>query len=79
MTSRLQGFQISPAELQGHILKHAYVSEVAVVGKPDKWSGEVPVAFITLTGAGQKAAKKDPEDVKSAIKDHVKATKVWFF
>lgn len=76
LTLYRQGFQISPAELQGHILKHPYVSEVAVIGKPDQWSGEVPVAFITLTGPGLQVAEKDPEQVKTAIKDHVKASKV---
>lgn len=71
-----QGFQISPAELEGHILKHPYVSEVGVIGKPDEWSGEVPVAFVTLTEAGLDAAERDQEKVKNAIKDHVKASKV---
>lgn len=71
----IQGFQISPAELEGHLLKHPFVQDVGVIGKPDDRAGELPVAFVTLTPPGLRAMR-DPELVKRSIKAHVKASKV---
>lgn len=43
---KVRGFQVAPAELEGHLLDNPYVSDVCVVGVPDEFSGEVPLAFV---------------------------------
>ncbi|KAJ6512071.1 amp dependent CoA ligase [Mycena vitilis] len=70
---KVRAFQVSPAELEGLILKHPDVSDACVVGIPDERSGEVPRAFVVLTEA---AAKKDPGSIKAAIQKSVADNKV---
>ena len=41
--------QVSPTELEAHILLHPDVGEVAVIGIEDARSGEVPMAFVVPT------------------------------
>ena len=43
---KVRGFQVPPAELEGHLLDHADVGDVCVVGVPDEFSGELPLAFV---------------------------------
>ncbi len=42
------GFNAYPAEIEGMILEHSAVSQVAVVGVPDARMGEVGCAFVIL-------------------------------
>jgi 4-coumarate--CoA ligase len=46
---KVRGFQVAPAELEGHLLDHPYVTDVCVVGVPDEFSGEVPMAFVVAS------------------------------
>ncbi|QRW12245.1 AMP binding enzyme [Ceratobasidium sp. AG-Ba] len=43
---KVRGFQVAPAELEGHLLDHPFVDDVGVIGLPDDYSGEVPLAFF---------------------------------
>jgi len=45
---KFKGFQVAPAELEGVLLDHDSVVDVAVIGKPDPEAGEVPKAFVVL-------------------------------
>ncbi|KAF8333616.1 uncharacterized protein EI90DRAFT_3280444 [Cantharellus anzutake] len=72
---KTKGFQISPAELEGHLFKHPFVKDVGVVGKPDECAGELPVAFVVLSDAGQEAYRWGSGGVKDAIKTHVREHK----
>ncbi|KAL1747511.1 hypothetical protein HDZ31DRAFT_31646 [Schizophyllum fasciatum] len=45
---KVRGFQVAPAELEGHLLQHPAVADACVVGVPDEYSGEVPLAFVVL-------------------------------
>lgn len=45
---KFKGFQVAPAELEGVLLDHYSVADVAVIGKPDPEAGEVPKAFVVL-------------------------------
>ena len=47
---KVKGFQVAPAELEALLLTHPNVGDVAVVGRPDDRSGEVPVAHIVPWG-----------------------------
>ncbi|KAH9178629.1 amp dependent CoA ligase [Lactarius sanguifluus] len=76
---KVRGFQVAPAELEGHLLTHPDVADSCVVGVPDDFSGEVPLAFVVLSvdaakkasGSGAAAAK-----IKASIAKHVADHKV---
>lgn len=42
----MRGFQVAPAELEGHLLLHPDVVDACVVGIADEYSGEVPLAYV---------------------------------
>jgi 4-coumarate--CoA ligase len=56
---KVRGFQVAPAELEGHLLDHPSIDDVGVIGLPDDFSGEVPLAFVVLTDKGRKSGKGD--------------------
>lgn len=39
-------FQVAPAELEAILLSHPKVADAGVVGLPDEFAGELPVAFV---------------------------------
>jgi 4-coumarate--CoA ligase len=45
---KVRGFQVAPAELEGHLLSHPDVADVCVVPVPDEFNGELPLAYIVL-------------------------------
>jgi acyl-CoA synthetase (AMP-forming)/AMP-acid ligase II len=45
---KYNGFQVPPAELEGLLITHPAIVDVAVIGVPDEAAGELPKAFITL-------------------------------
>ncbi|GAA6026983.1 hypothetical protein JCM8097_006015 [Rhodosporidiobolus ruineniae] len=76
------GFQVAPAELEGHLLAHEDVQDVAVIGIPDEKRGEAPMAFIVLSPstAARLSRSRDPSSAKSALvallKKHVTDHKI---
>jgi long-chain acyl-CoA synthetase len=40
------GANVAPAEVEAALLHHAAVQSVAVVGVPDEFYGEVPIAYV---------------------------------
>ncbi|KAF8208726.1 phenylacetyl-CoA ligase [Mycena galopus ATCC 62051] len=76
---KVRGFQVAPAELEGTLLDHPDVSDACVVGIPDEYSGEVPLAFVVLTVDAATRVKTDPKllkDIRASILKHVADTKV---
>lgn len=57
----MRGFQVAPAELEGHLLDHPDVADVCVVGIADDYSGEVPLAFVVLEEKAARQAKSSSE------------------
>jgi acyl-CoA synthetase (AMP-forming)/AMP-acid ligase II len=47
---KYKGYQVAPAELEALLVQHPAVAEAAVVGRPDEEAGEVPKAFVALSG-----------------------------
>jgi acyl-CoA synthetase (AMP-forming)/AMP-acid ligase II len=45
---KYNGFQVPPAELEGLLITHPAIVDVAVIGVPDEAAGELPKAFITV-------------------------------
>ncbi|KAI0325523.1 amp dependent CoA ligase [Cubamyces sp. BRFM 1775] len=71
---KVRGFQVPPAELEGHLLDHPDVGDVCVVGIPDEYSGELPFAFVVPSAAAQARIDANPaaaEEVRKAIMKHV--------
>ncbi|KAG8923732.1 hypothetical protein FRC01_012417 [Tulasnella sp. 417] len=76
---KCRGFQVAPAELEGHLLDHPDVNDVCVVGVQDDYSGEVPLAFVVLTATAASRsgkASKEAEAIKASIRKHVSEVKV---
>ncbi|KAK0534389.1 hypothetical protein OC842_002652 [Tilletia horrida] len=46
---KVKGYQVAPAELEGLLLDSKDVFDVGVVGLPDEESGELPLAFVSLS------------------------------
>jgi fatty-acyl-CoA synthase len=53
------GENISSVEVEGVLLRHPAVQEVAIVGLPDEKWGETPHAFVVLSGG----ANADPAEL----------------
>ncbi|QRW10785.1 AMP binding enzyme [Ceratobasidium sp. AG-Ba] len=56
---KVRGFQVAPAEIEGHLLDHPFVDGVGVIGLPDEYSGEVPLAFVVLSPDAKKRGLSD--------------------
>lgn len=72
------GENISSVEVEGVLLRHQAIQEVAVVGMPDEQWGESPHAFVVLK-AGQSATA---EELTTFVRDrmaHFKVPKVFVF
>lgn len=68
---KVRGFQVAPAELEGFLLDHPLVGDVGVVGFPDEYSGEVPLAFIALSESAKKSGKSEHVLRKELVKVRV--------
>ena len=72
------GENISSVEVEGVLLQHASVQEVAVVGMPhEKW-GEAPNAFVVLRAG----AKATAEELRSFVRErlaHFKCPQAFHF
>jgi acyl-CoA synthetase (AMP-forming)/AMP-acid ligase II len=47
---KYKGYQVAPAELEALLVEHPAVLEAAVIGRADEEAGEVPAAFVALSG-----------------------------
>jgi long-chain acyl-CoA synthetase len=68
----VSGFNVFPREVEELLYQHAAVKEAAVVGRPDDYRGELPVAFVLLREAG--AASQ--EQLLEYCRQHLAAYKV---
>jgi acetyl-CoA synthetase len=60
------GHRLGTAEVESALVSHPYVSEAAVVGRPDDLKGTAMVAFVTLKKTVQPAA-----ELKNVLAQHV--------
>lgn len=61
---KYKGYQVSPSEIETVLLSHPAVKDVAVIGKPDQLSGEVPIAFVVKQPNAKVTAQNITEFVK---------------
>jgi acyl-CoA synthetase (AMP-forming)/AMP-acid ligase II len=47
---KYKGYQVAPAELEALLISHPEVADAAVIGVPDEECGELPKAFVVVTG-----------------------------
>jgi acyl-CoA synthetase (AMP-forming)/AMP-acid ligase II len=66
------GFNAYPAEIEGLMLEHPDLAQVAIVGVPDARMGEVGMAFVVPT-VGHEV---DPDDVLAWAREHMANYKV---
>ncbi|KII90730.1 hypothetical protein PLICRDRAFT_697218 [Plicaturopsis crispa FD-325 SS-3] len=78
---KVRGFQVAPAELEGFLLGHPDVADACIVGVPDDYSGEVPLAFVVLNAQAAARARKSPAEakaIKRALAKYVEDNKVTY-
>ncbi|ESK98099.1 phenylacetyl- ligase [Moniliophthora roreri MCA 2997] len=75
---KVKGFQVAPAELEGHLLLHPAVSDACVVGIPDEYKGEVPLAYVVISDKLTSEMKSSPDKLKTEIMKHVSVNKVQY-
>jgi long-chain acyl-CoA synthetase len=65
------GLKVVPAEVENALLEHPHVSEAAVAGRSDERLGEVPVAWVRLSGA-----PPSTDELLEHLRDRVAAYKL---
>ncbi|GAC1347463.1 MAG: long-chain fatty acid--CoA ligase [Myxococcales bacterium] len=50
---KVSGFSVFPAEVEALMYRHPAIAEVAMVGVPDPYRGEDPIAFVVLKPAAK--------------------------
>ncbi|KAJ8083729.1 hypothetical protein PM082_002495 [Marasmius tenuissimus] len=71
---KVKGFQVAPAELEGHLLTHSAVSDACVVGIPHEYKGEVPLAYVVVNeklASNVKSSFEETKKLKTEIMKHV--------
>jgi len=61
---QVRGFQVSGDELEVLIRNHPDVDEVCVLGVPDPYSGEVPVALVVLGDDAKERVERDNKEAQ---------------
>lgn len=69
---KVRGFQVAPAELEGHLLEHPDVADACVVGVPDDYSGEIPFAFVVLAARAAARVKGNAAEAENTKQIFIK-------
>ena len=68
---KVKGIAVAPAELEDLLLGHDKVQDVAVIGVPDEYSGELPKAFVVL----RQAVNGDENNIWHELRKYVQERK----
>jgi acyl-CoA synthetase (AMP-forming)/AMP-acid ligase II len=66
---KYKGYQVAPAELEALLLSHPNIVDAAVIPSPDEEAGEIPKAFVVLSG------EMSAEEIMEFIADKVSPQK----
>jgi acyl-CoA synthetase (AMP-forming)/AMP-acid ligase II len=75
---KYKGHQVAPAELEGLLLTHPKVEDVAVVRYLDPERGEIPKAFVVVKAGEQLGAEEVMDFVSTRVAPHKKVREVEF-
>ena len=62
---KYKGFQVAPAELEALLLTHPAIMDAAVIPKPNDEAGEIPKAFVVLSG------EATPDEIMAWVAERV--------
>jgi len=66
---KVGGYSVAPAEVERELLAHPAVADAAVVGRPDRELGEVPVGYVALR------APVEPSELQAWLKGRLASWK----
>ncbi|CAO2819697.1 unnamed protein product [Amaranthus hypochondriacus] len=75
---KYKGFQIAPADLEGILMSHPDILDVAVTGIADEEAGEIPVAFVVKRHGCLLSKDEVVKYVANAVAPHKKVREVVF-
>ncbi|MGZ4548606.1 MAG: AMP-binding protein [Blastococcus sp.] len=76
---KYKGYQVAPAELEAVLISHPEVADAAVIGVPDRESGdELPKAYVVRTPGSDLAPESLMEFVAARVAPHKKIRLVEF-
>ncbi|KAM2229734.1 hypothetical protein EV2_014561 [Malus domestica] len=75
---KYKGFQIAPADLEGVLINHPEILDVAVAGVVDEESGEIPVAFVVRKHGSRILEDNVMDFVAAQVAPYKKVRKVVF-
>lgn len=64
---KYMGYSVYPREIEDIIYEHPAVKQCAVLGKPDKTAGEIPVAYVVL----KEGAAATEEELINFVRDRI--------
>ena len=70
------GFKVFPSQVEDVILEHPAVKEALVIGVPDPYRGEMPRAYITLSGEESASAEQLRDWLNARVGKHERVDEV---
>ncbi|MBX7482285.1 long-chain-fatty-acid--CoA ligase [Qipengyuania qiaonensis] len=70
------GFKVFPSQVEDVLLEHDAVKEALVIGRPDGYRGEVPVAYVTLESGADATGSQLKEWLNARVGKHERAAEV---
>ena len=70
------GFKVFPSQVEDVLLEHEAVKEALVIGRPDGYRGEVPVAYVTLENGGEATGPQLREWLNARVGKHERVAEV---
>ena len=72
----VDGFKVSPSQVEAVLLRHPAVRDAAVLGVPDPQRGEIPRAFAVVDPAGEVDAEAIADWVNARLGKHERVDRV---
>jgi long-chain acyl-CoA synthetase len=70
------GFKVFPSQVEDVLLEHDAVKEALVIGRPDGYRGEVPVAYVTLESGAEATGAQLKEWLNARVGKHERVAEV---
>jgi acyl-CoA synthetase (AMP-forming)/AMP-acid ligase II len=69
---KVKGFQVAPAELEEILRSHSEITDAAVIGIPNKTTGELPRAYVVVAKDSKLNEKSVQDFVSQKVSDYKK-------